>query len=431
MLFAKLLDKFLTDGAIEIIDHRGRRFHCGQKSIEPTVVARFYNAATQWRLLLKPQVAAGEGYMNGTIVLEKGTIRDFMALAFRQDQIVSEGRRGSLINDGKLHRLTRSLHQINVRSMARRNVKHHYDIGNDVYELFLGPTMQYSCAYWPPGITPQDPVQALKAYDRNEAEDLDEAQRRKIDHIIRKLQIHDGMRVLDIGCGWGGLAMEIARRFDCEVLGVSLSDEQVRYATEAAKKAGLGGRVRFEIVDYRDLTETFDRIVSVGMFEHVGVAYYRAFFDAVAGTLQDDGMFLLHTIGRIDQPGGTNPFIRKHIFPGGYIPALSEIMEASEKTLLRPTDIEVLRLHYAFTLREWYRRFQAARPVIQERMGDKFCRMWEFYLAGSEMAFVYGRFVNYQMQMTKSRHVLPITRDYLYSVQQLPPQEERAARGSA
>jgi cyclopropane-fatty-acyl-phospholipid synthase len=428
MLFAKLLDNFLSESAIEIIDHRGRRFHCGPKSVEPTIVARFRDARTQWRLLLKPQVAAGEGYMNGTIVLEKGTIRDFMALAFREQQIASEKGLRGLIDDGKPRRLMRSLHQINIRSTARRNVKHHYDIGNDVYEMFLGRTMQYSCGYWPASITPQDPVEAQNAYDRNETQDLDEAQRRKIDHIIRKLQIRDGMRVLDIGCGWGGLAMEIGRRFDCEVLGISLSAEQVRYANEAATKEGLGGRVRFEIVDYRDVAERFDRIVSVGMFEHVGAVYYHAFFDAVASTLQDDGMFLLHTIGRVDQPGGTNPFIRKYIFPGGYIPALSEIMEASERTLLRVTDIEVLRLHYAFTLREWYRRFQAARPVIEAKMGGKFCRMWEFYLAGSEMSFVHGRFVNYQVQMTKNRHVLPITRDYLYPVQPALPREERASR---
>jgi cyclopropane-fatty-acyl-phospholipid synthase len=207
-----------------------------------------------------------------------------------------------------------------------------------------------------------------------------------------------------------------------------LSDEQVRYAKEAAETAGLGGRVRFEIVDYRDLTEKFDRIVSVGMFEHVGAAYFRAFFDAVESTLQEQGMFLLHTIGRIDEPGGTNPFIRKYIFPGGYIPALSEVLDASEKTFLRLTDIEVLRLHYAFTLREWYRRFQAARPVIEEKMGGKFCRMWEFYLSASEMAFVYGRFVNYQLQMTKNRHVLPITRDYLYAMQESMPHEQRASR---
>jgi cyclopropane-fatty-acyl-phospholipid synthase len=428
MLFAKLLDKFLTETAVEIIDHRGRRFHCGPKTVEPTIVARFKDAAIQWRLLLKPQVAAGEGYMNGSIVLEKGTIRDFMTLAFREDQIASERRRRILIDDGKLRVLTRSLHQINVRSTARRNVRHHYDIGNDVYEMFLGPTMQYSCAYWPASVTPQDPVEAPRAYERNETEDLDDAQRRKIDHIIRKLQIRDGMRVLDIGCGWGGLAMEIARRWDCEVLGISLSEEQVRYAKEAARKEGLGARVRFEIVDYRDVAQRFDRIVSVGMFEHVGAAYYRAFFDAIDNTLEDDGMFLLHTIGRVDRPGGTNPFIRKYIFPGGYIPALSEVMEAAEKTLLRATDIEVLRLHYAFTLREWYRRFQTARQSIQERMGDRFCRMWEFYLAGSEMSFVYGRFVNYQIQMTKNRHVLPITRDYLYPPPQPLSREERASR---
>ena len=428
MLFAKLLDKLLTEGSVELIDHRGRRFHCGPKAIAPTIVVRFCDAATQWRLLLKPQVAAGEGYMNGTIVLEKGTIRDFMALAFRHQQIESEKRRVGFLDNGKLRLLMRSLHQINVRSIARRNVKHHYDIGNDIYELFLGPTMQYSCAYWPASVTPQDPVEALKAYDRNETEDLDAAQRRKYDHIIRKLQIRDGMRVLDIGCGWGGLAMEIARRFDCEVLGISLSDEQVRYAKEAAETAGLGGRVRFEIVDYRDLTEKFDRIVSVGMFEHVGATYFRAFFDAVESTLQEQGMFLLHTIGRVDEPGGTNPFIRKYIFPGGYIPALSEVLDASEKTRLRLTDIEVLRLHYAFTLREWYRRFEAARPVIEEKMGGKFCRMWEFYLSASEMAFVYGRFVNYQLQMTKNRHVLPITRDYLYATQESLPHERRAYR---
>jgi cyclopropane-fatty-acyl-phospholipid synthase len=415
MLFAKLLNKILTERSILIIDHDGREYHCGPCTTKPTVVARFTDRGVKWRLLFQPQLAVGEEYMKGTIILERGTIRDYMDVMFRQQQIANEQTyRNIAPYIFRMRKLMRPLHQINIKRFSRRNVEYHYDVGNEIYERMLGPTMQYSCAYWPAEITPQCPHAAIEQYASNQPLDLDAAQIRKMDHIIAKLVIQDGMKVLDIGCGWGSMAIRIAKKVNCDVIGISLSKEQVDYCNQAAARSNVADRVRFYVQDYRDTREQYDRIVSVGMFEHVGVRYYRTFFDNVERSLAPAGVFLLHTIGRIDTPGGTNPWLRKYIFPGGYIPSLSEIIEVSEASLLRATDIEVLRLHYAFTLREWYRRFESERQTIEREKGAQFYRMFAFYLAASEMAFVHGRFVNYQLQMTKSRHILPITRDYMY-----------------
>jgi cyclopropane-fatty-acyl-phospholipid synthase len=288
----------------------------------------------------------------------------------------------------------------NEARSSKRNVAHHYDIGNELYHLMLDTEhMQYSCAYWSEGV-----------------QTLAQAQEAKLAHIAAKLALSDGHKVLDIGCGWGGMAIYLARHFGVQVHGVTLSEEQLALARERAEAAGVADRVSFELVDYRELprrTARFDRIVSVGMFEHVGRPQFETFFRACANLLTDDGVMLLHTIGRFGGPGQTDAFTSKYIFPGGYIPALSETLAASEKMRLIHTDIETLRLHYAKTLRAWYANCEAHREQIIAMMDERFYRMWTFYLAGATAAFEHGGMGNYQIQFTRSRHALPLTRDYI------------------
>jgi len=296
--------------------------------------------------------------------------------------------------------LVRPLRQMNNLDRSRANVAHHYDLSNDFYRLWLDSDMQYSCAYWP------DPNIGLE-----------QAQLSKKAHIAAKLALQPGQRVLDIGCGWGGMALYLNQIADVEVLGITLSEEQLKLARERASAAGVFDRVTFELIDYRDFARTaqgqFDRIVSVGMFEHVGVPQFETFFRSAVNLLKNDGVMLLHTIGRMGKPGATDAFTRKYIFPGGYIPALSETLSASEKSKLIATDIENLRLHYAFTLRAWYARVMAQREAIIAMMDARFYRMWIFYLAGATAAFEWGGMCNYQIQFARNRRSLPITRDYM------------------
>jgi cyclopropane-fatty-acyl-phospholipid synthase len=290
----------------------------------------------------------------------------------------------------------RRVHQLNTTSRSRKNVERHYDLSGELYKLFLDEDMQYSCAYFErPDMT------------------LEEAQLAKKRHIAAKLQIKPGQTILDIGSGWGGLALYIARNFDVDVLGVTLSTEQHAVATERAQAAGLEHRAHFEIRDYRNLSERFDRIVSVGMFEHVGVNHYRTFFDKIATLLKPDGVMLLHSIGRSTGPDVTSPWITKYIFPGGYIPALSEVIPAIEKAGLLVCDIEILRLHYAETLKAWRDRFMARREEAVRLYDERFARMWEFYLAASEMSFRKQNLMNFQIQLTKRQGIAPMTRDYI------------------
>jgi cyclopropane-fatty-acyl-phospholipid synthase len=298
-------------------------------------------------------------------------------------------------------RLTRPIAQRNHSSRARRNVAHHYDLSAQLYDVFLDRDRQYSCAYF-----------------SAPSETLDEAQIGKKRHIAAKLFLdRPDLGVLDIGSGWGGLALDLARDCGAKVLGVTLSEEQIALARSRAQKAGLAERCRFELVDYRRLNGTFDRIVSVGMFEHVGVPYYPAFFDKLRALLKDDGVALLHTIGRSDGPGVTNSWIAKYIFPGGYTPSLSEVLPVIERSGLIVTDVEVLRLHYAETLKEWRRRFKAQWNAVAELYDERFCRMWDFYLASSEMAFRRDGLVVYQIQMAKQIDTLPMTRDYMFEAE--------------
>mgnify|MGYP000013498233 FL=1 len=293
-----------------------------------------------------------------------------------------------------------AMESVNNSVGSKRNVAHHYDIGNDLYRLMLDPEhMQYSCAYW------DDSTETLGA-----------AQEAKLAHIAAKLALSGGQNVLDIGCGWGGMAIYLARHFDVRVLGITLSEEQLALARDRAQAAGVADRVTFELIDYRDLPlrgDRFDRIVSVGMFEHVGRPQFETFFRATANLLEDDGVMLVHTIGRIGGPGTTDAFTRKYIFPGGYIPALSETLRASEKSRLIHTDIETLRLHYAKTLRAWYANCEANREAIVAMHDERFYRMWTFYLAGATAAFEWGGMVNYQIQFARDRRALPVKRDYM------------------
>ncbi|KUO57667.1 MAG: cyclopropane-fatty-acyl-phospholipid synthase [Sphingomonadales bacterium BRH_c42] len=367
----------------------------------PEVALRFADARVPRDIVFDPRLGAAECFMDGRLLFEQGEIMDLADL-LRANAPWDKG--GEFGKPGFFKELKNTLaftaEQVNNRIGSRRNVAHHYDIGNDLYKLMLdGEHMQYSCAYWP-----------------REGMTLGEAQEAKLAHIAAKLALAPGQRVLDIGCGWGGMAIYLARHFDVRVHGITLSQEQLALAAERAAQAGVADRVSFELVDYRDLAqrgERFERIVSVGMFEHVGRPQFETFFRACANLLADDGVMLLHTIGRMGTPGTTDAFTRKYIFPGGYIPALSETLAASEKYRLIAADVETLRLHYALTLREWYRRCMEHRAAITALYDERFFRMWTFYLAGATAAFEHGGMCNYQIQFTRQRRALPITRGYM------------------
>ena len=346
------------------------------------------------RIVLNPSLGMGEAYMEGDLVFEQGDVGALLNL------IAANLPEEERIRPGPLARvwiaLAHRLRQANDRVRARRNVAHHYDLSLDFYRRFLDEDLQYSCAYFAsPGMS------------------LEQAQAAKKAHLAAKLRLRPGLKVLDVGCGWGGLALTLARDHGVEVLGVTLSQEQLATAKARAEAAGLSGRARFALCDYRDLGGTFDRIVSVGMFEHVGQPNYLAFFDTLHDRLAPDGVAIVHSIGRRDPPNVTEPFIRKYIFPGGYIPALSETLRAVERSGLWATDIEILRLHYAETLRHWLRRFAAERADIAGLYDERFCRMWEFYLAVSEFSFRAGRHMNFQLQLARRVDAVPTTRDYM------------------
>jgi cyclopropane-fatty-acyl-phospholipid synthase len=379
-----------ADGTVETIGRPAPGF--------PDVAMRLADAATARAIVTSPELGAGEGYMDGRLMLERGSIWDLVMLVTGNAPL--EGDK-ALEAPGLARRMLERLKQLrdsrNKRARARANVAHHYDLSGDLYALFLDADRQYSCAYF------TDPWTV----------GLEQAQRDKKAHIAAKLDLKPGMQVLDIGCGWGGMALYLHRVADVDVLGVTLSEEQLKVARQRAAQAGVADRVRFELCDYRDVQGPFDRIVSVGMFEHVGLPQYRTFFRTCHNLLAMDGVMLLHTIGRLDGPGWTDAFTRKYIFPGGYAPALSEIMAASEPNKLLLTDCEVLRLHYYHTLRHWYDRAVAARDAIVSLYDERFYRMWTFYLAASASGFRFGSQTIYQLQYVRDRNSLPLTRDYM------------------
>jgi cyclopropane-fatty-acyl-phospholipid synthase len=344
------------------------------------------------RLPINPDLNLGEAYMDGDLVVTEGAFWDLVAILGRNWP--APGREGLMVRG--LHALQRRLRQANHRAAARRNVHHHYDLSVDFYRRFLDEDLQYSCAYFArPDMT------------------LEEAQAAKKAHLAAKLALKPGQSVLDIGCGWGGLGLELASRAQAHVTGVTLSMEQLALARKRAQEAGLAEQARFELMDYRDVAGPFNRIVSVGMLEHVGAPYLAAYFEQVRRLLKDDGVAVIHCIASRDPPGVTQPFIQKYIFPGGYIPGLGEVTAAVEASHMWITDIEILRLHYAETLRCWRERFLARRAEMVALYDERFCRMWEVYLCFSELAFRYLNCMVIQVQLTKQVDVLPITRDYM------------------
>ncbi|RMH49370.1 MAG: class I SAM-dependent methyltransferase [Alphaproteobacteria bacterium] len=402
-LLDQMLRRLVRKGGLKVTYPSGDVRRYGEDDENPVAV-RVADAATLRRIVLNAELAVGEAYMDERLLIENDDLYGFLGLvisnAAEEDANVWWRRVVGALRNAK-----RRLDQWNPVGTAQRNVAHHYDLSGELYRLFLDADRQYSCAYFTrPDMT------------------LDEAQEAKKHHIARKLCLEPGMRVLDIGCGWGGMGLTLARDYGCEVLGVTLSTEQHRVANARAEAEGLSDRARFELVDYRRVTGTFDRVVSVGMFEHVGVPHYREYFRHVHDFLTPDGVALIHTIGRTSPPGTTNPWIRKYIFPGGYIPAMSEVMEAVEKERFWTCDVEVLRLHYAETLKHWYDRFMANIERVREIYDDRFCRMWRWYLVASELTFRFNHQVVFQFQLARRQEAVPLIRDYLYR----PPSGEPA-----
>jgi cyclopropane-fatty-acyl-phospholipid synthase len=387
------LTRFIRTGNLRLSVGDGKPLEFGDGSGNP-VALRFRSRRALSKIFLNPELRLGEAYMNGDFVLEAGTIADLLALLMsqtRHDTVPYFARPQAMMRYSR-----RRLDQFNYRRRSRQNVAHHYDLDARLYSLFLDADRQYSCAYF------ETPDQTL-----------DDAQLAKKRHLAAKLLIQDGQRVLDIGSGWGGLGLYLAEHCGARVTGVTLSQEQLKLARGRAAEANLADKVDFHLKDYRDLNERFDRIVSVGMFEHVGIGHYRTFFEQCAKLLSDDGVMVLHSIGRSEGPSATNPWIDKYIFPGGYIPALSEVLPAIERAGLIVADIEILRLHYAETLKAWRMRFMARAEEARRLYDDRFVRMWEFYLAASEMAFRHQGMMVFQIQLAKRVDAVPLTRGYI------------------
>jgi len=390
-LLAKVLDRSVRYGTLAVIDPWDGR-HAFGTGDAPFATIRLTDPDEAGRLLGNPSLYVGEAYMDGRLVIEDGDLRDFLLIAVAASDVLAEQARGLTEFAAPLRKLRRA----NPIARARANVAHHYDLSEEFYRLFLDPDLQYSCAYFETGDEP-----------------LETAQARKKRHIAAKLRLAPGSRVLDIGSGWGGLALELAREYEAQVDGLTLSQEQLTVAQRRVAGARLEDRVRFHLRDYRHETGVYDRIVSVGMFEHVGQPHYREFFETVRDRLAPDGVALIHAIGRRAAPADSDPWIDKYIFPGGYCPSLSEVFAAVEKSGLWVTDVEILRLHYAETLKRWYDRFQAGRATAAQLYDERFCRMWEYYLAACEAGFRVGGLMVFQLQLSRDVGALPLSRDYM------------------
>jgi cyclopropane-fatty-acyl-phospholipid synthase len=394
MLFARLLQGVITDGELTIVDATGRTHRMGDAAKGPVVTIRVHERSLHRKLFLNPRLAVGETYMDGGLTVDNGALYDFLDLIGAN---LGTGTANALDRWAtRVRMLWRRFRQANAATRSRRNVAHHYDLTGALFDLFLDRDRQYSCAYF---LNPDD--------------DLDLAQAQKKRHLAAKLLLEPGMKVLDIGSGWGGLGLYLADRTEAEVVGITLSEEQLGVSRSRAQQRGLADRAAFFLRDYRDQTGTFDRIVSVGMLEHVGAPNYGTYFAKIAELLADDGVALLHTISHMDEPYPTNPWLDKYIFPGGYAPALSELLAAIERAGLWVTDIEILRLHYAETLKCWRERFIANWDKVASLYDERFCRMWEFYLAACEMTFRRQGHMVAQIQVAKSIDAVPLTRDYI------------------
>ena len=395
MYLSNFLNRLIKDDGFELIDANSKSYLIGKPKKENPIRFKILDKTLHWKLLINPDLYLGEGYTDGSIVIENGTLTEFLDIAIKN---IGRDSANSITNAlDKFRRIYRYITNFNLIGKSKQNVAHHYDLSNKFYDLFLDEKRQYSCAYF-----------------KNEDDTLEVAQNNKIDHIIKKLNLKSNHKVLDVGCGWGTLALDIAKKTQCEVVGITLSKNQLEYAQQKAREMNLENQVEFRLEDYRQLSEKFDRVVSVGMFEHVGRKFYNKYFNKVFDFLNEDGVALIHTIGSINPPRGPQPWITKYIFPGGYTPSLSEVSLPIEKSGLIISDLEVLRAHYAHTIRNWKDRFMSKKEQVLEMFDEKFFRMWEFYLVGCEMSFKWSDQVVFQFQLTRKLKATPITRDYIY-----------------
>ena len=395
MQLARFLNKLFKKDGFILIDAFSKKYIIGLPYKTKPIIIRILNKKLHYKLLIRPDLYFGEAYSDGDIKIENGNLTDFLDMALMNIGRGELNFFSQLIN--KLSGSYRYLTNFNFIKKSKMNISHHYDLSDNLYDLFLDPKRQYSCGYF-----------------KNENDTLEEAQNNKIQHIIKKLNIKQNQKVLDIGCGWGSLAIDIAKSTDCKVTGITLSKKQFDYCVKRARELNMESKVIFKLIDYRELNEKFDRIVSVGMFEHVGRKFYKIFFKQIQKLLNNEGISLIHTIGSVNPPRDPHPWVTKYIFPGGYTPSLSEMTTPIEKAGLIVSDIEVLKFHYSHTLRHWKENCLKNKEKITEMYDEKFFRMWEFYLAGCEIAFKWGDQVVYQLQLTKNYTSTPITRDYIY-----------------
>ena len=401
MILARIFSNIYKEGGIILVDSKGQKYICGNPKKNDPITVKLLKENLNWKLILDPELEFPEAYMRNEIIIENGSLKDFL-----MELIKNLGRQevttASYISK-RFYQLYRFVTNFNLPGKSRKNVEHHYDIGGEkgekLYDIFLDRKHRlYSCAYW-----------------KNDTKTLEDAQQNKIDHIVKKLDIKKGQKVLEVGCGWGGMAFEIAKQKNCEVKGISLSKNQINYCKQKAKELKLDNQVSFELADYREIDGHYDRIYSVGMFEHVGKKFYKVFFESMNKLLKEDGIFLLHTIGVVDKPTPPNKFINKYIFPGGVCPSFSQIIKPIEKTGLIVSDSETLIRHYDKTLENWLQRFLDKKKEVKDLFDEKFIKMWEFYLASCAAAFRYRDLAVFQLQIVKNFQSAHRTRDYIYS----------------